>query len=150
MVARSPAHSTPISWPESTAPWPRIHVDYAGPIDGMYYLLVINSYSKWPEIVATATISARATIRILREIFSRFGMPNVLVSDNGSQFVSTEFELFCTLNGIENLRTAPFHPQSNGQAERFVDTFKRALKKMEGEGGTVQEAIDIFLMTHTA
>ncbi|XP_035916389.1 uncharacterized protein K02A2.6-like [Anopheles stephensi] len=114
----------------------------------MYYLLVIDTFTKWPEIVATTTMTAKTTIRILREIFSRFGMPNVLVSDNGTQFTSTEFELFCTINGIEHLRTAPFHPQSNGQAERFVDTFKRALRKMEGEGGSVQEAVDIFLMTY--
>ncbi|XP_035899336.1 uncharacterized protein K02A2.6-like [Anopheles stephensi] len=147
-VAKSPALSKPIPWPEVAAPWQRVHVDFAGPLDGMYYLLVIDTFTKSPEIVATTTMTAKTTIRILREIFSRFGMPNVLVSDNGTQFTSTEFELFCTINGIEHLRTAPFHPQSNGQAERFVDTFKRALRKMEGEAGSVQEAVDIFLMTY--
>lgn len=50
-VARSPPHSPPVPWPKPAAPWQRVHVDYAGPIEGDYYLIVVDSFSKWPEIV---------------------------------------------------------------------------------------------------
>jgi transposase InsO family protein len=72
---------------------------------------------------------------MLNGLFYTFGSPENLVSDNGSQFASQEFQDFCKSLGINHIFTAPYHPQSNGQSERFVDTFKRALKKMKGEGG---------------
>ncbi|XP_061506862.1 uncharacterized protein K02A2.6-like [Anopheles gambiae] len=148
MAAKSPVSSLPICWMKANAPWQRVHVDYAGPIEGDYFLLAIDSFSKWPEIIPTKTISSTATIRILRNIFARFGMPTVLVSDNGTQFTSADFAEFCNTNGVEHIRTAPFHPQSNGQAERFVDTFKRALKKIREGGSSVSEALDTFLLTY--
>ncbi|XP_055644013.1 uncharacterized protein K02A2.6-like [Toxorhynchites rutilus septentrionalis] len=75
-------------------------------------------------------------------------MPTTLVSDNGTQFTSAEFANFCMANGIEHVTTAPFHPQSNGQAERFVDTFKRTVKKIREGTKAIDEALDIFLLTY--
>ncbi|XP_065083396.1 uncharacterized protein K02A2.6-like [Ochlerotatus camptorhynchus] len=147
-VAKSPPHSPPVPWPKPSGPWKRVHVDYAGPIDGVYYLLAIDAHSKWPEVVPTQRITSTATISILRNIFARLGMPETLVSDNGTQFTSSEFQKFCSDSGIDNVTTAPFHPQSNGQAERFVDTFKRALKKIQEGKNCVGEALDIFLLTY--
>ena len=86
-----------------------------------------------------------ATIRRLNELFAQFGVPEVLVSDNGSQFTSNEFAEFFKQNAIKHLRSPPGHPQSNGQVERFVDIFKRALYKMKGTG-TTQELLQKFLM----
>lgn len=147
-VAKSPAQAMPVPWPKSQRPWQRVHVDYAGPLDGEYYLLVVDSFSKWPEIVQTSRITAIATIKILRSLFARLGMPETVVSDNGTQFTSAEFAEFCSTNGIQHITTAPFHPQSNGQAERFVDTFKRATKKIREGKGSMQEALDLFLLTY--
>ncbi|XP_055543407.1 uncharacterized protein K02A2.6-like [Wyeomyia smithii] len=76
------------------------------------------------------------------------GMPELLVSDNGTQFTSAMFGKFCSMNGIEHTTTAPFHPQSNGQAERFVDTFKRGIKKIREGEGPIQEALDLFLLKY--
>ncbi|XP_062704096.1 uncharacterized protein K02A2.6-like [Aedes albopictus] len=146
----SVAKSPPVPWPKPTGPWKRVHIDYAGPIDGDYFLLAVDAYSKWPEIVQTRRITSAATISILRSLFARLGMPEVVVSDNGTQFTSIEFQKFCVDNGIHHVTTAPFHPQSNGQAERFVDTFKRSVKKIqEGRNtSTLQEALDVFLLVY--
>ncbi|XP_055604914.1 uncharacterized protein K02A2.6-like [Uranotaenia lowii] len=147
-VAKSPTKQQPLPWAKSTVPWQRVHTDYAGPIEGEYYLLVVDSYSKWVEIVRTKSITSSTTIAILRSLFSRLGMPCTLVSDNGTQFTSGEFATFCIENGIDHVTTAPFHPQSNGQAERYVDTFKRAIKKIREGGGSITEALDVFLLTY--
>ncbi|XP_062537764.1 uncharacterized protein K02A2.6-like [Armigeres subalbatus] len=147
-VAKCPPKAAPVPWPRPMGPWKRVHVDFAGPIDGVYYLLAVDAHSKWPEVVATQRITSTATINILRSIFARLGMPETLVSDNGTQFTSSEFKKFCSDNGIDHVTTAPFHPQSNGQAERFVDTFKRALKKIQEGEGRVGEALDVFLLTY--
>ncbi|CAH8491048.1 unnamed protein product [Schistosoma rodhaini] len=135
------------SWPETTKPWVRLHVDYAGPISGQYFLVVVDSYSKWPEIYVVRRPSTSETLLHLRQLFGRFGTPNVLVSDNGTQFTSLEFAEFCKQNGIEHVRTPPYHPKSNGQAEKFVDILKRALLKMGGEGN-VEEALQQFLISY--
>ncbi|XP_055523194.1 uncharacterized protein K02A2.6-like [Wyeomyia smithii] len=126
-AARSPPKLLPQSWPTVVSPWQRVHVDYAGPLEGDSYLLAVDAYSKWVEIVKTSSTTSVATITILRSLFARLGMPETLVSDNGSQFTSAEFRQFCLENGIDHVTTSPYHPQSNGQAERYVDTFRRAI-----------------------
>ncbi|KAJ8378748.1 hypothetical protein AAFF_G00236680 [Aldrovandia affinis] len=69
----------------------------------------------------------------LRGIFATHGIPAVLVSDNGPSLVSAAFEYFLKKNGIKHVTTAPYHPSSNGCAERAVQVFKEGIKKM-GEG----------------
>jgi hypothetical protein len=91
--------------------------------------------------------TATNTVNVLRRLFSQHGLPEVIVSDNGTQFTSTQFIEFCRENGIEHIRSPPYHPQSNGQAERFVDTFKRALLKSQGEG-TTEEILQRFLLVY--
>ncbi|XP_055613639.1 uncharacterized protein K02A2.6-like [Uranotaenia lowii] len=147
-VAKTNRKTTLESWPAPTKPWQRIHIDYAGPVDGMYYLILVDAFSKWPEVVPTKRITTADTLIILRSIFARFGMSETLVSDNGRQLVSEEFERYCEVNGILHLKTPPFHPQSNGLAERFVDTFKRTLKKITAGGEVLAEAIDTFLLCY--
>lgn len=79
-------------------------------------------------------ISTAATLQVLRSIVYRLGFPEEIVSDNGTQFHAAEFKEFCDEFGIKHTFTPPYHPQSNGQAERFVDTFKRAMKKCAKDG----------------
>ncbi|CAI2734266.1 unnamed protein product [Schistosoma spindalis] len=145
--AKDPPKVESQPWPETKTPWVRLHVDYAGPIYGHYFLVVVDSYSKWPEIYVVRRPSTSETLLHLRQLFGRFGTPNVLVSDNGTQFTSSQFAEFCKQNGIEHIRTPPYHPQSNGQAEKFVDILKRALLKM-GREDNVEEALQQFLISY--
>jgi transposase InsO family protein len=72
--------------------------------------------------------TAGSTINALRCIFGRYGLPEQVVSDNGPPFQSVEYEDFLKQNGIQRMLVSPYHPASNGQAERFVQTFKNYLK----------------------
>ncbi|RLU20774.1 hypothetical protein DMN91_007388 [Ooceraea biroi] len=128
----SPIKCSPQPWPIPKGPWSHIHVDYAGPVNGFYYFVIVDAYSKWPEIFKTTTITAAKTVEFLLEVFSRYGLCDTIVNDNGPQFISQEFTTFCKTNGIEHFLTAPYHPQLNGQAEKFVDLLKTGLKKVDG------------------
>ena len=117
----------PWEWPDH--PWDRVHVDYAGPFMGHMFLVVIDAYSKWIEIEMVKSATAQNTIEHLCMMFARFGLPRVLVIDNGTCFTSSDFSEFASRNGIKHLRIAPYHPSSNGQAERAVQTFKLGIRK---------------------
>ncbi|GBP51891.1 Uncharacterized protein K02A2.6 [Eumeta japonica] len=135
-------------WEYPKEPWSRIHIDYAGPYLNNYFLIVVDAYTKWLEVVPTASITAAATVNILKKIYTTFGLPITQVSDNGRQFRSQEMLQFLKENGIQAKFTAPFHPSSNGQAERYVQTFKNKLKAMANEKGSLQDKIQKFLMTY--
>ncbi|XP_041379456.1 uncharacterized protein LOC121392177 [Gigantopelta aegis] len=95
-----------------------------------------------------STTTAKHTIQELRLIFARFGLPEIIVTDNGPQFVSKELEEFTSQNGIRHSKVAPYHPRSNGLAERFVQTFKMAMKKMSKEGGDINQKLTNFLLNY--
>ena len=69
-----------------------------------------------------------STVRKLRKIFAMLGDPEQIVSDNGTPFTSREFGEFCTQHGIRHIRSAPYHPATNKEAQRFVQVFKRAIR----------------------
>ncbi|CAB3989970.1 Transposon Tf2-9 poly, partial [Paramuricea clavata] len=123
--AKAPVHL----WTFPSQPWSRIHIDFAGPIAGKMYLVVVDAYSKFPEVVKMTTTTATTTINALRDIFSRHGLPEILVSDNGPQFIAGEFQQFCRNNGIMHRTSAAYKPSTNGQAERVVQILKSAIEQ---------------------
>lgn len=136
-------------WLPTSRPYQRIHIDYAGPIEGGHMLLVIvDSFTKWPEVCITKSTSSYSTINLLRPIFARWGIPEELVSDNGPQFCSTEFGAFTAHLGIRHKRGAPYHPATNGLAERFVQTVKKGLKAASSEGSDLHYRLSQFLMAY--
>ena len=139
-----PAPLHPWDWPKM--PWQRAHIDFAGPFMGKMFLIVVDSHSKWLEVEVMSSITSEATIEKLRDLFARYGIPQQLVSDNGSQFTSREFAEFMKGNGIKHTLVAPYHPRSNGQAERFVQTFKQFFKT-EG-GDSIKQSLARFLFSY--
>ena len=79
------------------------------------------------------TATAIATINKLQLTFATHGLPDIIVSDNGANFTSEKFAAFMKSNGIKHVRIAPYHPASNGQAERVVQTVEEGLRKQQGE-----------------
>ena len=123
-------------------------MDYAGPLNGYYYLVIVDSYSKWPEVFKYKHPTATNTIRALNEVFSRLGVPNTIVSDNGMMFTGSEFKVYCGLLAIKHITTPTYNTRSKRQAERFVDTFKRALKKKPKDSTPKRKALKLFLMVY--
>jgi len=126
---RNPAKAPLHPWEIAQQPWKRLHIDFAGPFEGQMWLIVIDACSKWPEVIAMTSTTAEKTVHTLRSLFSRYGIPDQIVTDNGPQFIAEEFKQFCLGNGIKHTLIAPYHPSSNGEAERFVQTFKTAIRK---------------------
>ena len=93
-----------------------------------------------------SSATSQATIESIRASIATHGIPDIIVSDNGSCFTSQEFELFCRSNGITHIKSAPYHPASNGLAERMVQMLKQGLEKMEV--GTFQEKLQRVLMAY--
>ncbi|PIO53247.1 integrase core domain protein, partial [Teladorsagia circumcincta] len=146
--AKNPIKAPLEAWSTPTGVWQRIHVDFAGPVCGLFYMVVVDAFSKWPEIIEMTSISASQTVKELKKMFARYGIPQTIVSDNGTQFTSEQFKRMCEEGGITHVRTAPYHPQSKGQAERFVDTLKRGIKKLEGEEKPSEETLNVILQAY--
>ena len=131
----------PWKWP--TQPWFRLHLDFAGPFLGHMFLVLIDAHSKWLEVRLMSSTTSTALVSSLRSIFAQFGLPSVIVTDNGRNFTSSEFEHFLHQNGIQHLLSSPYHPSSNGLAERGVQIFKREMLKLKE--GTLSERISHVL-----
>ena len=118
MPSKAPLHP----WEWSHRPWARVHVDHAGPYLGHLFLVAMDAHSKWTKAYTVPSTSTEATIKILRRIFSTHGLPEQIVLDNGTSFTSQEFALFLSTNGVKHTLVPPYHPSSNGLAERAVQT----------------------------
>ncbi|XP_060092539.1 uncharacterized protein K02A2.6-like, partial [Heteronotia binoei] len=114
-------------WESTRKPWSRLHLDFAGPFQGQIFMIIVDAYTKWLEVIPVGSTSSAAAIRALRRVLSTHGIPDTIVSDNGTAFTSADFQAFLQRYLIRHIRSAPFHPATNGQAERMVRTTKEAL-----------------------
>ena len=79
MPTKAPLHP----WEWATAPWQRLHIDFASPFQNSMFLVVVDAHSKWPEVIPLSSTTTSKTIEVLRDLFARFGIPEQIVSDNG-------------------------------------------------------------------
>ena len=115
-------------------------MDHAINFLGSNWLVLIDAYSKNPCIHPTTSTSTKFTTELLEQDFAQFGYPHTIVSDNATSFSSEEFQSWCRERGITHLTGAPYHPTTNGAAERLVQTFKQALPP--------RAALQEFLIQH--
>ena len=110
-------------------PWDTIHIDFCGPFPtGEHVLVVIDAYSKFPEVEIIHSTSAQATIPKLDRIFAIHGILRIIKKDNGPPFNSTEIAKFMEQNGIQHNRITMLWPQANSQAESFMKPITKAIK----------------------
>ena len=88
----------------------------------------IKSWNICLRCLSLSDTTSTANIQKLRTLFAQFGIPESIVSDSGPQFTSVEFSQFCHTNAIQHIVVMPYHPASNGLAERAVQTFKQGFK----------------------
>ena len=101
---------------------------------GHMFLVLMDAHPKWLEVYQMPSATSSATIQRLRTTFAQFGVPDTVVTDNGTCFTSSEFAQFLQRNGIRHIKSAPYHPATNGLAERAVQIFNTGIRKMR-EGG---------------
>ena len=90
---------TPIHpWEFPEGPWRRVHVDFAGPMEGKQFLIVVDAFSKWPEVAVMDDVSTEKLLVDLRSIFARWGILSQIVTGNGPQFISQKFVRLTTAN----------------------------------------------------
>ena len=93
-------------------------------------------------------MSDTTTLEVLRQIFAVYGLPELIISDNGPQFLAKEFKACTTVNGINHVLSVSYHPATNGLVGRFVQTFKQAMKAGEGDGRLLQHRLSAFLLSY--
>jgi hypothetical protein len=136
-------------------PWQVVSTDIFE-FAGHSYFLVIDFYSKDFEIELLRQITATYVINYLKKIFARFGrfgIPSEIMSDNGSQYSNTrnlfsnthEFKKFADEWGFRHITSSPEYPQSNGAAEKAVQTAKRILKKASADNKDAFEGLSYVL-----
>ena len=108
-------------------PWQKIGTDLFS-LNGSNYLLAADYFSRFPEVIKLTSTTSASIISALKSIFSRYGIPEEVVSDNGPQYSSHEFRDFAKEYNFNHTTSSPHFPQSNGHAERAVQTAKKLLK----------------------
>ena len=141
--------------PLPNRPWDRIAVDIKGPMYHLpqqerYAIVIIDLNSKWPEVAFTASVETAKVIETLRFIFNREGLPHQLVSDNGVQFTSNEFQDFLQENYIEHIRTPLYNPESNSVVERFNRTLSEQIEIAMNQHIPIKRYIQAFLQNYRA
>ena len=96
-------------------------------LKGSNYLIVVDYFSRYPEVQKLSTTTTASIIDALKSVFSRFGVPETVLSDNGPQFTSQLFTDFADAYSFHHVTSSPRFAQSNGQAERTVQTVKKLL-----------------------
>ena len=131
------------------APWHTVHTDFCGPFPtGEYLLVVIDAYSRFPEVDTVRSTSAAAIIPKLDRIFATHGIPVILRSDNGPPFSSHEIKTYMKEKGIHHKKITPLWPQANSEAEGFMKPLTKAIRSAHTEGKQWTNHLYEFLLNY--
>ncbi len=114
-------------------PWAIVGADLCD-LNGRTLLVSCDYFTNFIEVESITNVTTRGVCKAFKVMFARYGVPDVLVTDNGPQFASSEFEDFAKTWGFEHVTSSPRYPQSNGKAENAVKTVKRLFKKCQESG----------------
>jgi transposase InsO family protein len=130
------------SWPESKRFFQSLFIDICF-YEKNQYLVIIDSFSNFTDVHNLSSLTSKQIILALNKTFRYFGLPETLVCDHGSQFLSKEFREFLKINSIELILTPPYHSQSNGKVERAIRSLKLFLTKNKD-----CPSVDSYCRTH--
>ena len=145
-------HRAPlIPLPIIDEPFRRIAMDIVGPLPksraGHRYILVICDYAtRYPEAVALRSIDAEHVAEELMKVFARVGIPQEVLTDQGSNFTSQLLSEVYRLLQVQPIRTSPYHPQTDSLVERFNQTLKAMLRRAATEEGRDWDKLIPYLL----
>lgn len=134
-----------------SGPWEDIALDFLGPLpSGHSVLVVIDYYSRFYEIAVMKSTTSEKTVKMLKIIFARHGLPLTIHSDNGPQFVSDIFATYMKDIGAEHIRVTPRWPQANGEVERQNQSLLKRMKIAQAEKKNWQEEVLTYIAAYRA
>lgn len=132
-------------------PWHTVHINFCGPFpSGEYLLVVIDAYSRFPEVDIVHSTKATSTISKLERIFATHGVPAIIKSDNGPPFTSHEFHSYITEIGVKHQKITPLWPQANSEAENFMKPLTKSVRAACTEKKNWKREIYTFLLNYRA
>lgn len=148
-----PAPMQPVDPP--SGPFQKAAVDIVGPFERARYdcgfaITLVDYYSKWPEVASASSTTTEAITTFLSSVFAREGDPCSVVTDNGSQFCSTDFSVFLKERGIQHFRTSVYHAQANGAVECFNRVLKDCIRQAETQHQPWKKQVTAFLHHYRA
>ena len=130
--------------------WTELSIDFCSPVPGEYLLVVIDDFSRFPEVEIVTSTSANVTMTHLDAIFARQGVPNLVRTDNGPPFQSADFAKFAKYLGFEHRKVTPLWPRANGEVERFMRTIGKAIRTAVVEKRNWRQELFTFLRNYRA
>ena len=132
--ARAPLQPLPCV----SEPFEKVAFDLVGPLpctsSGYKYILTMMClYTKYPEAIRLKRVDNETVLEAMMEVFSRHGLPKVLLTDQGSVFTSKLTRHMCKTFEVHKVKTSPYHPQSDGALERWHACLKGMMKRQEIE-----------------
>ena len=132
---RNPKKAPMIMREVVTVPFEWVSIDLVGPLPksrgGFQYLFTyIDNTSRWPEAEPLRTITSKSVIKAFETICYRNGYPRTVITDNGTQFCSSDFKKFCQKHNIQAVKCSPYRPQSNGLVEKMRGTLTGMINKL--------------------
>ena len=139
----------PTTLPER--PWQRVAADFWGPLSsGEHLLVVIDEYSRYPEVEITSSTSGTATIPVIDKIFATHGIPESVKTDGGPPFNRHEFAMYARWAGFKHRKVSPEDPEANGLAEVFMKTVKKTWHAARIEGKNPKQELYKLLRQYRA
>ena len=149
---KTPSHVAPLQPIHVTQPLELVHMDYLslepskGNIENV--LVITDHFTRYALAYPSKTQTAQATARILWDNFiCHYGFPEKFISDQGRNFESDLIKELCKIAGVKKLHTTPYHPQGNGQCERFNSTLCNMLGTLSEEEKSDRKSY-LGCMTH--
>jgi len=131
--------------------WSEVSIDFCGPFPtGEYLMVIIDDYSRYPVVEILTSISSRSVIPHMDKIFSMFGVPGVVKSDNGPPFNGSEFDKFSEFMGFKHRKITPLWPRANSFAERFMRTIGKSIRAAHAENRSWKQEMFSFLRNYRA
>lgn len=127
-------------------PWSKVGTDTFH-FNNEIYLIVVDYYSKYIEVSKVCSLMSCEIIQHLKNIVSRYEIPETVVSDNGPEYSSHLFKEFSNSWNFNHVTSSPRYPQSNGQAERSIQTVKNIMRKTKHEGSDFRLGLLEYLNT---